>query len=156
MLLQQLVPVLQLAVGPVIVISGVGLVLLSMTNRYGRVIDRAREISAAKRTAAGSERVHCQAQLGILVRRARLVRLAIAFASLSLLFAAVLIMTLFVMALFGLELALLLIALFMACMACLVVSLVVFLLDINISLAALEIEARHEGDGPPHGGVSAA
>ncbi len=30
-------PLLQLAVGPVILISGVGLLLLSITNRYGRV-----------------------------------------------------------------------------------------------------------------------
>jgi len=34
--LTQLIPVLQVAIGPVILISGVGLLLLSMTNRYGR------------------------------------------------------------------------------------------------------------------------
>ncbi len=137
-------------------ISGVGLVLLSMTNRYGRVIDRAREISALKRHAGGPERAHFQAQLLILVRRARLVRLAIALASLSLLFAAVLIMTLFLIALFTLEAALLLVVLFMGCTACLVASLVVFLLDINISLRAFELEARHEGAEPHPGGVTAA
>ncbi len=145
MLLQQLVPVLQLSVGPVIVISGVGLVLLSMTNRYGRVIDRGREISAQKRQAEGPERTHFHAQLQILVRRARLVRLAIALASLSLLFAAVLVVTLFLIALLNVEAALLIIGLFVGCMACLVASLVVFLLDINISLRAFELEARHGG-----------
>ena len=36
----QLIPVLQTAIGPMILISGVGLLLLSMTNRLGRVIDR--------------------------------------------------------------------------------------------------------------------
>lgn len=144
MLLQELVPVLQLSVGPVIMISGVGLVLLSMTNRYGRVIDRARDISALKRNAKGEEETHLQAQLQILVRRARLVRLAIALASLSLLFAAVLIMTLFLIALFNLAAALLLVGLFMACMLCLIASLAVFLLDINISLSALELEASHQ------------
>jgi hypothetical protein len=40
--LTELIPVLQMAIGPVILISGVGLLLLSMTNRLGRVIDRAR------------------------------------------------------------------------------------------------------------------
>ena len=49
MLLEQIVPALQLSIGPVIVISGAGLVLLSMTNRYARVIDRARSLAEALR-----------------------------------------------------------------------------------------------------------
>ena len=40
--LTELIPILQIAIGPVILISGVGLLLLSMTNRLGRAIDRAR------------------------------------------------------------------------------------------------------------------
>jgi hypothetical protein len=35
-----MIPVLQVAIGPVILISGVGLLLLTLTNRYGRTIDR--------------------------------------------------------------------------------------------------------------------
>lgn len=38
--LTELVPILQLAVGPVILISGVGLLLLTLTNRFGRMLDR--------------------------------------------------------------------------------------------------------------------
>jgi len=34
--------VLELAVSPAILVSGIGLLLLSMTNRFGRMIDRAR------------------------------------------------------------------------------------------------------------------
>ena len=41
---RELIPVLQVAIGPVILISGVGLLLLTMTNRYGRTIDRARHL----------------------------------------------------------------------------------------------------------------
>ena len=40
--IQQIVPELRDAIGPVILISGVGLLLLTMTNRLGRAIDRAR------------------------------------------------------------------------------------------------------------------
>src|ERR1017187_2945916 len=36
------VQILTASIAPVIVISGVGLLLLSITNRYGRAIDRAR------------------------------------------------------------------------------------------------------------------
>jgi hypothetical protein len=44
MQLKDLFPDLQIAIAPVILISGVGLLLLSMTNRLGRTIDRARQL----------------------------------------------------------------------------------------------------------------
>ena len=40
--LTALIPILQVAIGPVILVSGVGLLLLSMTNRLGRIVDRRR------------------------------------------------------------------------------------------------------------------
>ena len=40
----QLLPVLQTAIGPMILISGIGLLLLTMTNRLGRAIDRTRTL----------------------------------------------------------------------------------------------------------------
>jgi hypothetical protein len=43
MSLTDLIPTLQLAIGPAILISGVGLISLSMTNRFGRAIDRSRQ-----------------------------------------------------------------------------------------------------------------
>ena len=42
MSLEELAEVMRLAISPAILISAVGLLLLSMTNRFGRVIDRAR------------------------------------------------------------------------------------------------------------------
>jgi hypothetical protein len=41
--LEQIIPELRDAIGSVILISGVGLLLLTMTNRLGRAIDRARQ-----------------------------------------------------------------------------------------------------------------
>lgn len=143
MQLHDLVPVLQLATGPVIVISGVGLVLLSMTNRYGRVIDRARILAdAARRAGAGEGRDRMRPQLDILTRRARLLRGSIFLASASLLLAAFLIITLFLTALAKAAAVGLIVTLFCACMASLIASLVVFLVDINVSLSALELEVR--------------
>jgi hypothetical protein len=49
MTLDQLIPVLQMAIGPTILISGVGMLLLVMTNRLGRTIDRARHVVAILR-----------------------------------------------------------------------------------------------------------
>ena len=140
MRLDELIPVLQLAIGPVILISGVGLVLLSMTNRLGRVIDRSRLLSEARRKPDPRGHAHIEAQLRILSRRARLVRMAITLASLSILTAAVLIISLFLGALLKLEIGLLVTGLFIFCLGCLIGSLVAFLADINLSLAALKLE----------------
>jgi hypothetical protein len=51
--LHHLIPSLQVAIGPVILVSGVGLLLLSMTNRFGRVIDRSRELATELRAGTG-------------------------------------------------------------------------------------------------------
>jgi hypothetical protein len=136
----ELLPILQIAIGPVILISGVGLLLLSMTNRLGRAIDRSRILAIDIRNANEGDRERFLAQLHIILARARLIRLAILFATLSVLLAAFLIIILFVTALFRLEDAWLISALFMSCMVSLIVSLAIFLQDINLSLSALKRE----------------
>jgi hypothetical protein len=85
--LVDLIPTLQTAIGPVILISGVALLLLTMTNRLGRAIDRARLIGAGLAEAEPPARTALEAQLRILWRRARLIRSAIALATISALMA---------------------------------------------------------------------
>ncbi len=144
--LTDLVPILQMAVGPVILISGVGLLLLSMTNRLGRVIDRSRLIAESLRKAGARDKPSLSSQLQILSRRARLVRLAIILATLSVLMAAVLVIALFLAALFGLEIGAVVILLFATCMGSLIGSLVVFIVDIDLSLSALKLEAASDAE----------
>ena len=136
----ELIPILQAAIGPVILISGVGLLLLSMTNRLWRVVDRSRLLAASLRKADPGQRASFAAQLEILSRRARLIRLAITLATVSVLLAAVLIIALFLGALCHLELGIVVVLLFIAAMGCLIGSLVAFLRDINVSLAAMDLE----------------
>jgi len=138
--LAQLIPILQTAIGPVILISGIGLLLLTMTNRLGRVIDRARSLARERLEADEITGEKIEAQLSILWMRARLIRLAIVLSSMSALAAAVLIISLFFTALLQIESSLIVGALFILCMACLVGSLVVFIHDLNRSLAALKLE----------------
>jgi len=138
--LAELVPILQVAIGPAILISGVGLLLLTMTNRFGRIIDRSRILAAAMRGDDPAERTRAESQVAILWRRARLVRFAILFGCLSVLLAASLIILLFVAALARLEIAWILVGLFTACLLTLIASLVVFLREIDISLEALKVD----------------
>ncbi len=144
MSLTDLVPTLQLAVGPVILISGVGLILLSMSNRFGRVIDRSRILTEDLRRAPARVRPKVMAQLQILARRARIIRIEIALATLSVLLAALLIISLFIGALLQLGMATLIVLLFVLCMLCLIASLVLFMSDIGLSLKALWLELPPE------------
>lgn len=138
--LSELVPVLQVAVGPVILISGVGLLLLSMTNRLGRAIDRARILRGQWSLAEPLAQKRITAQLHILWRRADVIRQSIFLASLSLLLAACLIITLFVAALMRWDAGGILVCLFVGCLVALIGSLVLFIWDVNQSLAALRLE----------------
>nr|WP_321467403.1 DUF2721 domain-containing protein [uncultured Desulfobulbus sp.] len=140
--LEHIVPILQLAIGPVIVISGVGLLLLSMTNRFGRIIDRSRTLAEKKHHLPADNAHNIEEQLDIMMQRARLLRSAIAFVSISLLLDSLLIITLFLVELIGFNGTLMIIAIFICCMLSLIISLLYFIADINVSLAALKIETR--------------
>jgi Protein of unknown function (DUF2721) len=132
-----LVPILQTAIGPVILISGIGLLLLTMTNRLGRTIDRARELAAHT-----PETSHTEGQLAILWLRARLIRLAILLAAMSTLCVAVLVILLFLTVLLKIEVAWLIGGLFIAGMVLLIGSLTLFIHDVNKSLGALKLELQ--------------
>jgi len=147
--IDELIPILQIAVGPVILISGVGLLLLSMTNRFGRVIDRSRQLSLELRSAKDVERDVVLSQLKVLSTRALVVKRAITMATVSLLFTAILVITLFVAAVLRWEAGLLIALLFVCSMVSLIAALVLFQRDINLSLAALKFElaTRHRPGG---------
>lgn len=142
--LSELIPVLQVAVGPVILISGVGLLLLSLTNRFGRAVDRSRQLTRELAGAKEADRLRLAGQVEILFHRAELIQLAIILAAASMLFAAVLIITLFFTALFQWELAVPVSLLFICCLASLIGSLGMFIMDIRLSLRALKLELGRE------------
>jgi multidrug efflux pump subunit AcrB len=148
--LEQIIPELRDAIGPVILISGVGLLLLTMTNRLGRAIDRARQLKAELPKRTESEREHLQAQVAIIYQRAKLIRFSITLAALSALLAAALVVTLFLTALLQWQNGWLVSVIFIVCMVSLIGSLVAFIRDINLSLRALKLELGD--DREPKGG----
>jgi hypothetical protein len=139
--LKELVPILQLAIGPVILISGVGLLLLTLTNRFGRMLDRARLLNREK-PATPSEAEGLRAQIEILHRRAQILRLSITLGSITVLLVAVLILTLFIAALCKLELGWLIVAIFCTSQIALIGSMLAFIRDMNLALAAVKLELK--------------
>jgi Protein of unknown function (DUF2721) len=140
MLISQLLPTLQVAIGPVVLISGIGLLILSMTNRFGRVIDRGRILARELAEVQTQDQVHIEAQLQILTRRAEYLRRAITAASTSVLLAALLIIAIFITAILNIEDAWLIGLLFVCSMGALIFSLISFLQDLNESLLAFKLD----------------
>ena len=137
----ELAHLLQTSISPIALISGVGLLLLSMTNRLSRVIDRSRSLSAALRAGpsdadATSERT----QLRVLAKRARLLWVAIASVMVTVLCACTMVLLLTAMAFLQVNLRLAVVTLFFLALLALLVSAVVFFGDVLLSLRALRTE----------------
>ncbi|HZF71188.1 DUF2721 domain-containing protein [Sulfuricurvum sp.] len=140
MLLADLIGTLQLAIGPVILISGIGLIILSLTNRFGRIVDRTRQLSVEYRSSSGTDLERILSELKILSLRAKIIRNSNFLAVLSVLLVSFIIIALFGSALYHFNMTYLLITLFIASIISLILSLFLFIYDLDLSLKALWIE----------------
>jgi hypothetical protein len=141
--LDQLFRILSASLAPVVLISGVGLLLLSMTNRFGRVIDRARQI--AHEIEAGVEdprRSMLEEQLDILYRRGRILRGSILFTSSTVLCVSLGVLCVFATQLAGFHTDYLSPSLFALALVSVAPGVFLFIQDIVVSLRALELEIR--------------
>ncbi len=136
----QLIVILSASIAPVILISGVGLLLLSMTNRYSRVIDRARDLVQELDGITEPKPELLLGELRIVFRRARILRLAIILGSLSILFVAVTVLSLFAEQVLGAAADYLSIPFFGIALLALLACLYLFIRDVGVSLIALELE----------------
>ena len=138
--MHELIRILPASIAPVIVISGVGLVLLSMTNRYSNVIDRARELIKELDAKADPDRKLLVDQVHIIYRRARVLRLAIVLSSASILFVGLTVLALFAGQVIGATVDYVAVPCFGFSLLSLLGSLFFFIRDVTISLRALELE----------------
>ena len=144
--IESLSKLMQLSVSPAVLISAVGLLLLSVTNRLGRAIDRSRLIvkdldhNLNNETARGEMRC----QLGILRQRASLLRYSVSLLVGSIFLSCLMILFLYFKSFGGMHLERLIIVLFFLNLMSLLGSMIFLLADIYLSLRALRIEvSRH-------------
>ncbi len=140
MLLNDLIGTLQLAIGPVILISGIGLIILSLTNRFGRIVDRTRQLSVEYRNTSETDQKRILLELEILTVRAKVIRGSNFLAVLSVLLVSFIIIGLFGSALYHFTMTYILIILFISSIISLILSLFLFIYDLDLSLKALWIE----------------
>jgi hypothetical protein len=121
------------------------MLLLVMTNRFGRLVDRSRQLVGELTGAPATETVLTREQIRILFLRARVLRLAIALASGSMLLAALLIVTIFLSALAGWHSGAPVVIQFIGSLLSLIGAIAAFLYDINLSLAAIRLDLKDSG-----------
>ena len=134
--------VIQLAIAPVFLLSGIGALLGVLTGRLSRIIDRARRLEAGTHPGAPETEERVVAELNILARRARLVNRAVALCTTSALLVATVVIALFVGAFFRRDFSPLIGATFVAAMVSLCAALLTFLQEISHATRSLRIGMR--------------
>jgi hypothetical protein len=130
---------IQLSVAPVFLLSGIGVFLGVLTNRLGRVVDRARPLEEKFEAASGPQADVLRARLRALARRARLINASITLATVSALLVAIVVALLFASAFVRFSLALPVAVLFVGSMFALVGALLAFLVEVRIATVTVRI-----------------
>lgn len=128
--------VIQLAVAPVFLLTGVGTLLAVLSGRLGRAVDRGRVLEDLVPELAGEALALAQEELALLSRRIRLIYTAIVLAVACALFICLLIAFAFVDAFLAVNLALMISALFVVAMLALIACLVAFLREIFLAVTS--------------------
>lgn len=133
--------ILQSAVAPVVLISGVGLLLLSINNRYAQAMAKTRSfLSELQKESNVPRRANLTNQISILLKRCKVLRVSIAFIVLSTVFSGFIVFASTIANIWAANLDLATITLLLLSCGCILVGNVMFFVDIIISLQAIKLE----------------
>jgi hypothetical protein len=133
---------MQLALGPVFLLNGVGVMLAMLTSRLARIVDRARTVEERLPRAEGEELREIHRVLDVTRRRARLMNRAITLGTVAALLVSALVAMIFMGAYLEFPIGPTIALLFVLCMVALVGSLWCFLVEVRVATAALRIGPR--------------
>ncbi|WP_211242808.1 DUF2721 domain-containing protein [Sinimarinibacterium sp. CAU 1509] len=133
--------VIQLAVAPVFLLTGVGAILGVLANRLARVVDRARSLELRRAAADGDAARRLDVQLLTLSLRAKLIGRAITLCTLTALLVASVIITLFLGAFVPFDLTVPVAAMFILAMLSLIAALIGFLREVFMATRSLRIDS---------------
>lgn len=140
--IKMLIEVLQASIAPCILISGIGLLLLSTTNRYARVLDRIRVVAGEIKKDIERGRPNLREHLLLHSKRCNYLRITIGLLSASVLFASVIMLLLFSTLVFNVELIFITKILFIFSLLSLVGALVYFQMDVWLSAKSIRMEVE--------------
>jgi hypothetical protein len=128
--------VIQLAVAPVFLLASISGALNVLSLRLGRIIDRGRVLNDIPYEPGSDQYNEADSEQRQLARRAKQIHNAIALSTTSALFVCLVIVVLFLDALFQLHLETLIALLFIIALLCLITGLLIFLKEISLSTHA--------------------
>jgi hypothetical protein len=140
---ESILPIIQLSITPVILISGLGALCISLTNRMGRIVDRTRNLAGLIQKASTDDKKYLEEQLLIMFRRAKIMRFSMTMITSSMFVSGLLIVLLFLTALSRLDLTVLVLCFFATSVSCMLAGLAAFLRDLYLSLHAVQVEVIH-------------
>jgi hypothetical protein len=133
---------IQTAIAPVFLLTGVASTLGVLTNRLSRIVDRARLLEEQLEGHPGrAPTLHSALQ--VLARRAHYINVAISLSTIAALLVALVVVTLFANAWLRSELGLLIALLFVGAMVCLSAAFISFFIEVRLAVAALRIGLPH-------------
>ena len=136
--------VIELAVAPVFLLAGISGLLVVLTNRLGRTIDRSRSLQATESEfMPDPHRKTVEREMSSLLRRVRLSHAAIGLSTFSAILVCLVIVALFLGSLLGLNVALIVASLFIVCMLILSLAFAAFLLEVLISTRTIRASLIH-------------
>jgi hypothetical protein len=130
--------VIQLAVAPVFLLTGVGAILSVITNRLARIVDRSRVLS----NSSDQTQTAVKEEMAMLARRTRWVHWAVSLCTMSALFICIVIAALFVGAELGMDPSTAVSLLFISAMLTLISGLLCFLHEIFLATGRTVIQKR--------------
>lgn len=125
--------VIQLAIAPVFLLTGIGAILGVTTNRLSRVIDRCRVLEAGLEAGTARDADAAERELTVLSRRAVLISRAIASCTVTALLICLVIVALFATTFFHFEASLAVALLFIAAMLAFIFGLLSFLREVLLA-----------------------
>lgn len=131
--------VIQLAVAPVFLLTGIAGLLAVMANRLGRITDRARVLERRlAQTRLAELAATLDQELGKLWRRARLINRALTLGTLGALLVCVVIVTLFIGDVIALDLSLAIVVLFVGAMLAVIGALLFFIREVYLATSTVQ------------------
>jgi hypothetical protein len=132
--------ILQSTLTPIALISGVGLLLLSMVNRYNHAIDRIRQLLDRKRANQAAEQKKLEESIRVIYARCRMMRNAILCVGVSIVSSGSIVFATALEGLTGLDLLILKELLLVLAVGLIVVAAILFVIEVTYSLHALRLE----------------
>ncbi len=128
---------IQLSVAPVFLLAGISGLLVVLTNRLARIIDRSRKLQEDSRNAAVGVSRDARLELQVQKRRMGLVMKAIECCTITILLVALVVSIVFMSAVAQIDLTLVVVPLFVMAMVTLMVAVLLFLREVQLATAQL-------------------